>query len=198
MYQEGCIMEKLNLPVAHTALVCIDLQNGIVGRELAPYAAGDIVQRNVRMANALRAAGGTVVWVRVDLNTLLSLPADLSRRPPGAPAAPPEASALVQELGVQPADVLVTKSQWGAFYGTGLEQQLRRRGIRTLVMGGIATNFGVESTARAAFDRGYELVFAEDGMTSLDGEMHTFAVQRVFPHMGRVRTVAQIEEALRG
>jgi nicotinamidase-related amidase len=55
----------------------------------------------------------------------------------------------------------VTKRQWGAFYATDLDQQLRRRGIRTIVLGGIATNFGVESTARAAFDRGYELVFAE-------------------------------------
>jgi nicotinamidase-related amidase len=76
----------------------------------------------------------------------------------------------------------------GAFHGTALDQQLRRRGIRTVIMGGIATNFGVESTARAAFDHGYALVFAHDAMSSIKG-MHEFAVQSIFP--SSVRSAAQ-------
>jgi nicotinamidase-related amidase len=97
---------------------------------------------------------------------------------------------------VQPGDVVVTKRQWGAFYGTDLEQHLRRRGIRTIVLGGIATNIGVESTARAAHDQGYEVVFAEDAMSSLSAEVHEFPIKNIFPRMGRVRSVEEIMKAL--
>jgi nicotinamidase-related amidase len=103
---------------------------------------------------------------------------------------------LVPELGIQPGDVIVAKRQWGAFYGTDLEQQLRRRGIKTIIIGGIATNMGVESTARAAFDHGYELIFVEDAMTSNRDELHHFAIQNLFPVMGRVRSTEQIIEAI--
>ena len=90
--------------------------------------------------------------------------------------------------GIEAQDTVITKRQWGAFYGTELDQLLRRRGINTLVLGGIATNFGVESTARAAFDRGYALVFAEDAMSSFEAEAHAFACRTIFPRMGRVRS----------
>jgi nicotinamidase-related amidase len=99
---------------------------------------------------------------------------------------------------VQDGDVRITKRQWGAFYGTDLDLQLRRRGIRTLAMSGIATNFGVESTARAAFDRGYELVFVEDAMTSLAAEPHAFTVKELFPRMGRVRSTGEFLAAVAG
>lgn len=190
-------MQSLDLNPRQTALISIDLQRSNVGRELAPHSAADVVQRSRRIADELRAVGGTVVWVRVDVTALLSLPADASiSRPPGSPVPPPEFSELVPELQVQDGDVRITKRQWGAFYGTDLDQQLRRRGIRTLVMSGIATNFGVESTARAAFDRGYELVFVEDAMTSLAAEPHEFANRHVFPRMGRVRSTEVLLAAL--
>ena len=190
-------MEQVTLNLRQTALISIDLQRSNVGRQLAPHTAADVVQRSKRIADALRAAGGTVVWVRVDVAALLSLPADASiGRPPGSPVPPPEFSELVPELQVQAGDVLITKRQWGAFYGTDLDLQLRRRGIRTLVMSGIATNFGVESTARAAFDRGYELVFAEDAMSSLAAEPHAFATKELFPRMGYVRSTEALVAAV--
>ncbi|MEH2290985.1 isochorismatase family protein [Nostoc sp.] len=99
-------------------------------------------------------------------------------------------NARIQQI--QKSILLSRKRQWGAFSGTELEQQLRRRGVRTIVLGGIATNFGVESTARAAFDRGYELVFAEDAMSSISAEAHTFVVNNIFPIMGRIRSTEQI------
>ena len=177
-----------------TALVLIDLQRGIVERQTAPYAAADVVRNGVRLADALRTKGGLVVFVRVMVAEVLNLPVDA---PTPRPAnRPPEASELVPELNVQAGDVVVTKRQWGAFYGTDLEQQLRRRQIRTIVMGGIATNVGVESTARAAHDRGYELVFAEDAMTSISAEAHKFAVSAIFPRMGRVRSTENVLAAL--
>ena len=81
---------------------------------------------------------------------------------------------------------------WGAFYGTELELQLRRRGIEQFVLGGIATNIGVESTARNAYELGFGMIFAEDAMSSTGPEMHHFAVKNIFPRLGRVRSTAQI------
>jgi nicotinamidase-related amidase len=187
---------SLKLEPKATALVLIDLQHGILGRTLAPHSGTEIVARGAQLATSLRDQGATIVYVRVELTELLNLPADEPARAPNAPPQPAIASQLVPESGYQNGDVFITKRQWGAFYGTELDQQLRRRGIRTIVLGGVATNFGVESTARAAFDQGYELIFAEDAMTSLSEEAHAFQVQNIFPRMGRVRKTNEVLEAL--
>jgi nicotinamidase-related amidase len=93
----------------------------------------------------------------------------------------------------QASDILVTKHQWGAFYGTDLDVQLRRRGIRTVVIGGIATNMGVESTARQAHEHGYDVVIVEDATAGLSAEMHAFAITTIFPMLARVVTAGEIE-----
>ncbi len=173
-----------------TAIVMIDLQHGIIARPLAPHTSDEVLRNAVLLTNALRKKGGTVVFVHVLINELLNLPADSPRSNAGP--LPPNACDLVPAAGVQPGDLVVTKRQWGAFYATDLDQQLRRRRIRTIVLGGISTNFGVESTARAAFDRGYELVFAENAMSSVSAEAHHFSVNNIFPLMGRVRSTEEI------
>ena len=189
---------SLELRATETALVLIDLERGIVGRELAPHAAKDVVARCAALAQATRRAGGTVVYVHVLLHEIARTPADSPMMPPGAPPPPPEMSELVPEAGFEQGDVLIAKRQWGAFYGTALDQQLRRRGITTVVMAGIATNFGVESTARAAVEHGYAVVFAEDAMSTMSAELHAFAIEKLFPIIGRVRSVAEVEAALKG
>jgi nicotinamidase-related amidase len=93
-------------------------------------------------------------------------------------------------------DHFVVKKQWGAFYGTDLDLQLRRRGINTIVLCGIATCFGVESTARQAYELGSEQVFIEDAMSSRSAAEHEHTVTRIFPRMGRVRKVADLVAAL--
>jgi nicotinamidase-related amidase len=187
---------SLDLAPASTALVLIDLQNEIIGRPLAPYSGSEVLERSIRLVSEFRKKGGTVVLVRVLVTEMLNLPADAPRATPSTPP-PPTAFELAGQLDVQPTDIVITKRQWGAFYGTELDQQLRRRKISTIVLGGIATNFGVESTARAAFDRGYELVFAEDAMTSVSAEAHQFAIGTIFPRMGRIRSTTGIVDALR-
>ena len=186
----------LELDPTRTALVVIDLQRMIVSRpRLAPHSAADVVDRSRRLAEALRAKGGTVAYVHVLLNETIQLPVDAPmQRPAGTP--PASASEIVPEAGVQPGDIVISKRQWGAFYGTNLEQALDRRGIETMIMAGIATNMGVESTARAAFDAGYALIFAEDAMTTMSAEWHDFPIKNLFPRMGRVRTTEEILAAL--
>jgi nicotinamidase-related amidase len=109
---------------------------------------------------------------------------------------PADFAELVRELEPRPGDHVVIKRQWGAFYGTDLDLQLRRRGITTILLCGIATCFGVESTARDAYERGYQQIFVEDAMASPAAAEHEHTVTRILPRMGRVRRTAEILAAL--
>jgi nicotinamidase-related amidase len=91
---------------------------------------------------------------------------------------------------------VITKRQWGAFHGTELDLQLRRRGVATIVLAGISTNFGVESTAREAWQHGYAVVVAEDACTSSAPDLHKFAIEKILPRIARVRDTATILRAL--
>ncbi len=190
--------DVLSLDAKHTALVLIDLQKGILDRQTAPHSASDVLARSARLAERFRAVGGVVVLVHVsfspDGGDRLTQPTD-EPAPPSAPQAGWDEISPV--LGRGPKDIVITKRQWGAFYGTQLDLQLRRRGIRTIVIGGIATNFGVESTARDAFERGYALVFVEDAMAGLSNEAHSFAIKTVFPRIGRIRSTEEVLNAMR-
>jgi nicotinamidase-related amidase len=93
---------------------------------------------------------------------------------------------------LDPSDLVITKRQWGAFYGTELDLQLRRRGVRCIVLGGIATNMGVESTARSAAEHGYELVIPEDLCSSLSADLHAFSLRHILPRLARITDSAQI------
>jgi nicotinamidase-related amidase len=187
----------LELDAATTAMVMVDLQKGIA-RGTAPHAADDVVARAAAIAAALRAAGGTVIWVHVDnaedgadrLRPVTDAPAGGDR-----PKAPDHAD-LMPGLDVQPSDVIVTKRGWGSFYGTDLDLQLRRRGIRTVILGGISTNIGVESTAREAFDHNYQLVLVEDAMTCRRAEEHEHTLRTVYTKIGRIRSTADVLAAL--
>jgi nicotinamidase-related amidase len=104
---------------------------------------------------------------------------------------PADFSELADGL-AKPGDLRVTKRQWGAFYGTEMDLQLRRRGIRTIVLGGIATNIGVESTARQAWEHGYSLILAEDATSGMSAEMHRFSFENILPRIGRIAKAAEI------
>jgi nicotinamidase-related amidase len=189
-------MSELTIDIARTALVLVDLQNFNVRRELAPHPAERVVGNCAMLAGEIRDRGGMVIYVRVLVDELLALPADAPMKKPGTPPAPPDAVHFAPEAQLQATDHVVTKRQWGAFYGTELDQLLRRRNIKTIVLGGIATNFGVESTARAAFDRGYALVFAEDAMSGMQAAAHDFSCENVFRTMGKVRSTRELIDAL--
>jgi nicotinamidase-related amidase len=189
-------MASLELNPKKTALVVIDLQAGIVGRQTAPYPSAKVIERSGRLAKKLREKGGTIVYVRVDMANALNLPVDAPFRDPNAPPPPASASELVPEAGVQQSDILITKRHWGAFAGTELEQALKQRGIDTVVLTGISTNAGVESTARQGTGLGLAFVIVEDACSSTDAESHKFAFERIFPRLARVRTTDEVLAAL--
>jgi nicotinamidase-related amidase len=187
-----CIM--LILDPRSTALVLIDLQNGIIGTPLAPRSGRDVLATATAFAKRFRAAGAPVVLVHFaladDYADALRQPVDQPTPLPagGLPAGWSDLGGGLAEAG----DIGITKRQWGAFYGTELDLQLRRRGIRTIVLGGIATNFGVESTARQAWEHSYELVIVEDATASTSAELHDFAIRFILPRIARVTQTSDI------
>jgi nicotinamidase-related amidase len=186
--------DSLTLDPKKTALVLIDLQNGIVGRDTKPYAAGEVVERSRKMADAFRDKGAPVVFVRVHLSDFQQLPSDETMNlPKEIPAA---ASEIADAAGKQEGDLLVTKRHWGAFAQTNLEQELRSRGVETVVIGGIATNIGVESTVRQGTGLGFAFVVVEDACSTFSPEMQEFAFKAIFPRLSRVRTTQQVLDAM--
>lgn len=183
----------------HAALVLIDLQAGICARETKPHAASQVVARAAALANAFRDNGWPVVLVTVGWAAdMADAPRQRHAAPIPAPADPDLFTTIVPELGAQAGDLHVRKHQWGAFYGTDLDLQLRRRGIDQIVLAGIATNMGVESTARSAWEHGYSILFAEDATSSFSSEMHNFAFTNIFPRLGLVTDTAAIIADLAG
>ncbi|NRD79665.1 isochorismatase family protein [Bacillus sp. BRMEA1] len=170
-----------------TALVIIDLQKGIVG---VP-GGQEVVDKTIKLVNLFRQEDGFIAFVKVSfqdgkdaLKPLLDQPVPTVQRSEGW-------DELAPELAVSSQDYIVTKRQWGAFFGTDLDLQLRRRGIDTIVLCGIATNIGVESTAREAFQLGYNQIFITDAMTTFSQEEHEATCKYIFPRIGKSRTVQQ-------
>lgn len=190
-------MADLTIDPATTALVAIDLQHGIVNLATAPYKSADVVANTARIAKALRLKGGLCAFVRVtnsaDGGDALKPVADVT--PPPAPPRPSYWAELVPPLGIKDDDLIVTKRQWGAFYGTDLDLHLRRRGIRTIILVGISTNIGVESTARDAYERGFDQIFVEDACAALNADAHKTSIG-LFGRIGRVRSTEQVLDAL--
>jgi nicotinamidase-related amidase len=103
---------------------------------------------------------------------------------------------LVPELAAKPSDLRVTKRQPNAFYGTDLDLQLRRRGVTGIVLTGIATSQGVETMARAANERGYNLTFPSDAITDMDPASHDYMLQKLFPRLGEIDTTDAVLKLL--
>ena len=185
----------ITLPTASTALILIDLQKGIVAHQLAPYSFEAVLAKGKELARRFRVAKAPVVLVNVSFAPNLSdaLKAPVERPMQAPPGGFPEDWSELADGLAEASDLKVTKRQWGAFYGTDLDLQLRRRSVTIVVIGGIATNVGVESTARAAHEHGYAVVLAEDAATTLSAEMHAFAFEHIFPHLGRVAKADEIE-----
>jgi nicotinamidase-related amidase len=189
-------MNSFHLDPKKTALVVIDLQKGIVASPTAPYPSAEIVKKANLLAKHFREMGATVVYVRVDMANSLQLPVDVPSRDPNAPPPPASASELVPEAGFENGDIFITKRHWGAFAGTGLEQLLKQHGVDTVVLLGISTNVGVESTARQGTGLGFAFVIVEDACSARDAEDHRLAFAKTFPRLARVRKTDEVIAAL--
>jgi nicotinamidase-related amidase len=171
-----------------TALVLVDLQKGIAGLPTTPHPAADVVAVSARLAAAFRKAELPVVLV----NVTGGAPGRAEQTLTSGAQPPADWADLVPELNRQSSDITVTKQQWGAFYGTNLDLELRRRGVTQIVVAGIATSIGVESTARAAHEHGYNVTIATDAVTDLNADAHANSVKRIFPRLAETDTAENI------
>lgn len=189
----------LSLDPRTTALVLIDVQKGVLSMPLAPYGAAQVVQNAARLGLHFDEVGAAVALVRVAFSERA---ADRLSPPVDAPSAaavgalPADWADFAPEIGALRADIVITKRHWGAFYGTELDLQLRRRGVATIVLAGVATNFGVELTAREAWQHNYAVVVAEDAVSSVGEDLHKFSIEKILPRIARVRSTAEIVGAL--
>ena len=173
-----------------TALLVIDLQKGIVALSTA-HPADEVVKLARQMIDAFRRHHLPIVFVNVAGGA-----PGRTESPPRVGQFPPDWTELVPELNRQPADHMVTKRTWGAFTNTGLDEHLKKLGVTQLVILGVATSIGVESTARHAYENGYHITLAVDAMTDLNADAHTNSITRIFPKLGETGTTREIIELL--
>lgn len=183
-----------DLDPAATALVLIDLQAGVLGMPLAPYSGEEVVASARELAAHHRRRGVPVVVVTVAFPATGGPPVDVPG-PPMPETMPPGWDQVADGI-AEDGDIRIVKQGWGAFASTDLETRLREHGIDTIVLGGVATNFGVEETAREAVARGFAVVVASDASSSVSPAHHDFAIEQILPMIGRVRTVAEVVRGL--
>ncbi len=172
------------------ALVVIDLQKGIVSLPTV-HPVSEIIGRTAQLARAFRERGLPVVLVNVTGRAP-------GRTDAGAPkfSFPADWAELVPELQQQSTDHVVSKQRWGAFIGTSLDDYLRQRGVTQIFLTGVATSAGVESTARSAYDHGYNVVLVTDAMTDRSEEAHRHCVEKIFPRLGETDTTDDVLKLL--
>jgi nicotinamidase-related amidase len=175
---------------AKTALIVVDLQQGIVALPTA-HPTGDVVKRSAVIADTFRRHGLPVVLVNVTGGAPGR--AEQARHAGDFPAGFAD---LVPELNAQPSDHRVTKRTWGAFTNTDLEAYLREQGVTQVVLVGVATSIGVESTARYANELGFNVTLVVDAMTDLNADAHTNSITRIFPRLGETGTTQEVLELL--
>ena len=186
------------------ALVVIDLQKGIVHGPKA-HPVEDVVANSARLAAAFRANGLPVVLVNVvdgapgrtefvydddDENDEDEAADEASDA--ADDAGPEEWTELVPELGAQPGDLRISKVRWGAFTGSPLHETLQDLGVTQIVVTGINTQIGVETTARTGYELGYHVVLVTDAMTCGDLVAHEHSVRHIFPRLGETGTTDEV------
>jgi nicotinamidase-related amidase len=172
------------------ALIVVDLQKGIAGLP-SIHPIEQVVGNSARLAAAFRERELPVVLVNVTGGA-----PGRTENPARSRSFPADFAELLPELDRQPTDVLISKQRWGAFTGTALHDTLQELGVTQVVLTGVATHIGVESTARSAAELGYNVVLVTDAMTANDADAHVNSVERIFPRLGERGTTQDVLDLL--
>lgn len=168
------------------ALIVVDLQE--IQRALPHHHdLNTVIDNTTELTDAFRELNLPVVLVNVG-----GMPEGRTEAPTGGMDFPDNWNQLLPELDQQPDDLTVTKTTWGAFHDSDLAKQLHARGITQVVIAGVATGFGVDSTAREAHSAGFNVTLVTDAMTDHDGDAHQHAVTKIFPMLGETGTTAEV------
>lgn len=193
------LKKNMIFDLSKTAFVAIDMQKGIVNNgTLSPHTAASILTNNDSLAKTLKRTAALKVLVNVDISTFPYLSQQTDMGGMTAASVPPEFTDLLLKDPLKDTDnmLTITKYNPSAFFGTSLDLQLRRRGIETIILSGVATTNGVYATALDAFQHGYHVVLAEDACSDRDKESHQLFIKKIFPKTARVRSTKQIIEAI--
>jgi len=171
-----------------TALIIVDLQKGITQFPTI-HEMKDIIGNSALLAKVFRDHKMPVVLV----NATAGAPGR-TEQSSGAFERPADWAELVPELNEQPSDIKITKQTWGAFHNTDLDKRLKELGVTQVVVTGIATAMGVESTARGAYEHGYNVTLATDAMSDRDSDVHNNSIEKIFPRLGETGTTKEIIE----
>ncbi len=185
----------LTLDRARTALIVVDVLPFTIRLDTAPRPGRSVFDAVVRLVDACRDMSVDVVLVEPDGGRRA---VQLTDTAPPAIVVGPQDRTWPAEIGPRPGDVVVRKPRWGAFHGTGLDASLRQRGVETVLITGIATDMGVEATARQAYDAGYHVVVVEDATAAFTPDAHEAALRHTLPVIARVRSAGQVLAALNG
>lgn len=189
--------DGLSFERKRTALVVVDMQNFTIEMDTLPTPAAGVLANSVRLAQACREAGILVVLVRVGHDSAkVPHPKPITDSSFSGFQSSPDAKEIPSELGPEGGDIVVDKYNWGAFYGTNLDIHLRRRGIQTLIVTGLVTNIGVDTTMRQAQERGYDQVMVSDAVAAMTQEEHDYTLKIIAPRLARIRTTEQVLAAL--
>ena len=180
----------------HTALVLIDLQNLVVKLPLA-HPVNEILSNSAKLVEAFRKAGQPIVLVNVNPGGAKWTASRKDAKQQGPQQVPPaDWLDITPEIKTEPTDIFITKHTWGAFFETALHDELQKRSVTGIVLGGIATSIGVEGTARQASERAYNITFAQDAMTDMFADAHANSLKYIFPRIGEVDDTDKIIEML--
>ena len=174
----------------NTALIVVDLQQGILGSPFI-HSIADVITQTDSLIDAFRRRHLHVVLVNVAGGA-----PGRTEQPRRHQTLPEGWADLIPELGRQPGDILVTKRTWGAFASTDLEAQLKAKGVTQVVITGVATGTGVEATARQAYEAGFNVTLATDAMTDVRPEAHEYNLRHVFPRLGETGSTQDVLDLL--
>lgn len=164
----AAVSQQTRASARHTALLVIDVQQGLCEGEYAVFEASQVIARINTVADKARAAGALVILIQHE-----SGPGDLEYGTPEWQ--------LAQGLNVQPSDLRVRKTTCDSFLHTELGNILQRHAVTDLVICGMQSDFCVDTTTRRALGLGYPVVLVADGHTT-EANAHLSAAQIIQHH----------------
>ncbi len=209
--RDGRVNAYDTLDARKTALVVVDMQNYFVADGMPGCApeARTIVPNVNRLAQAIRAAGGTVIWIQTE--ALIADPQDWANRREATSAARwAKRQSLLARSGagfpiydacaVSPEDKIAIKYRYSAFipYPSELDDLLRKNGIDMLLVAGVATSTCCESTARDAAMWGYRTIMVSDGNADHTDALHNHTLGKFLVTFGDVQTTDDLLAKLKG
>lgn len=187
----------------NAALVLIDLQQGILELAANAHAAqpdkladmsriSQVLDNAAQLIAAFRRKALPIVIVNVNSYGEAWTKTRKDNPLSGTQPPPENYTKIVDELKTSEEDIFITKKTWSAFFNTGLHEELQKRQVTNIVLGGVATSIGVEGTGRDASVLGYNLSFVSDAMSDFTLEAHQHSLTRIFPRIGETGTTDTI------